>query len=73
MNTPNPKRVDEMSDRTAEVDRILSSMPFRWSRRWCESSLCFCVGAANCSGRSFGYVTKEEHQKWLGEHRKDNQ
>jgi hypothetical protein len=52
-----------------EVDAVMAKVHPDWRERWCESSLCACMGCTNSSGgaRAAG-VTKEEWEAWKVRH-----
>lgn len=54
-----------MNDRP-NLDELMHSMPPQWRYRWCESTLCGCLGCANGAGRLtfYGY-TREDHNEWI--------
>jgi hypothetical protein len=52
-------------DRFHRIGSYMRHLPLDHALRWCESELCACAGAANCSGglRKRG-VSKDEWQEW---------
>lgn len=48
-----------------EIQKELKAMPEDWRNRWCSSSACACLGAANCSGQLGGKCSKEEYEEAL--------
>lgn len=44
----------------------MNTLPLDWKYRWCESDVCACLGAANCSGGLIkNGFTKEQWQEWV--------
>ncbi|CAH7343996.1 conserved hypothetical protein [Vibrio chagasii] len=53
-------------ERLTSIHKKLRNVPDKTQlKRWCESTICACMGAANCSMKQYVSMTKAEHEDYL--------